>query len=279
MNQLAFESWVGREQDELLRAAWFYDRARLMAEDWQVKEGFCVPCASRQALRLVPGADPAEPNTRENLVCMHCGLNSRVRAALGLLFEKVELTESTRIYLSEQATHTFVWMQSNLPCEVTGSEFEPDASRRLELSEYLHTIGGLGEVQFNDVTNLDFADGELDAIVSFDVLEHVPDYKKALSEFSRVLAEDGLLIATFPFCDAPRTVVRARIGADGIVEHLCEPEFHGDPISGGVLCYYHFGWDILEDCRRSGFREAQMVMPWSPANGMYYGMWTLVARK
>jgi len=42
--------------------------------------------------------------------------------------------------------------------------------------------------------NKDFAD----AIFCSEVLEHVPDYKKAIKEFFRVLKKDGLLLITVP---------------------------------------------------------------------------------
>ena len=55
------------------------------------------------------------------------------------------------------------------------------------------------QVQFEDVTRLSFADASRDLVVSFDVLEHVPDYRQALREFARVLAPGGALVLTAPF--------------------------------------------------------------------------------
>jgi SAM-dependent methyltransferase len=185
---------------------------------------------------------------------------------------------ASNIYMTEQATPAFAWMQKKYP-EVSGSEFEPDPSARQRLATYLGSIGGNGEIQFQDVTALSYDSESLDAILSFDVLEHVPNYATALMEFSRVLKPGGVCLATFPFTDGAKTLVRARLSADGAVEHLMEPEFHGDPISGGVLCFYHFGWDVLEVAKDSGFQSAQMVMPWAPQRGIYYGLWTLVARR
>ena len=70
----------------------------------------------------------------------------------------------------------------------------------------------------------------------------------------------------------------ASLQANGRIEHLCEPEMHGDPVAGGVLCFYHFGWDLLDEARRAGFRKAQWVRTWSPREGLF-SLWTLVATR
>ena len=181
--------------------------------------------------------------------------------------------------MTEQVTPTFVWLQKHLEGVLHGSEFEPDSMRRALLTLRLAQMGGHGSVQFQDITRMDFDDARLDAVVSFDVLEHVPDYASAIHEFARVLKPGGACIATFPFNDQPDTVVRARHLPDGSIEHIEPAEYHGDPISGGILCYYHFGWEILEHFRTAGFSEASMVMPYSLEQGLPYGMWTLLARR
>lgn len=84
---------------------------------------------------------------------------------------------------------------------------------------------------------------------------------------------------TAPFIESKAaTLVRARLGAGGDVQHLCEPEIHGDPVAGGVLCYYHFGWDLLDAARAAGFRQAHWVRTWSPREGLF-SLWTLVAMR
>lgn len=52
-----------------------------------------------------------------------------------------------------------------------------------------------------DVARLPFGDGEFGLVVSFETLEHVPDAGAAVAEFRRVLAPDGLLIASTPNSD------------------------------------------------------------------------------
>lgn len=160
-----------------------------------------------------------------------------------------------------------------------GSEFAPSATQRESLARHLRGLGGHGGVDFQDVTRLTWEDASFQAVYSGDVLEHVPDYRAALVEFRRVLRPGGVLVATYPFTDAESTVVRAKLTDSGEVMHLLPPEYHGDPISGGVLCFYHFGWDILDEVRDAGFSDARMVMPWDPEGGIYFGNWTLIAKR
>src|SRR5690606_6100834 len=139
------------------------------------------------------------------LACSRCGLNARLRAALTLLQDHLRASGapparapargllarlglgrrrpgSPRVYVTEQATPTYAGMQRNRAAERHGGEFEQDPARRATLTVTLHALGGSGSVQFRDVTALDFADAALDAVVSFDVLEHVPGYHAAIGE-------------------------------------------------------------------------------------------------
>lgn len=55
----------------------------------------------------------------------------------------------------------------------------------------------VADLQYGDATNMDFDDETFDFVFSFHALEHIPDYRKALSEMHRVLrAGCGWLIGT-----------------------------------------------------------------------------------
>ncbi|MDB9823140.1 class I SAM-dependent methyltransferase [Deltaproteobacteria bacterium] len=49
-----------------------------------------------------------------------------------------------------------------------------------------------------DILRIDFPDNYFDMVVSFETIEHLKDYKKALSEIRRVLKDNGLLIISSP---------------------------------------------------------------------------------
>jgi SAM-dependent methyltransferase len=204
-------------------------------------------------------------------------MNSRVRAGFALAMESVGGT-TAKVYLTEQASPNYVWLKQKFPNAI-GSEYTGDSALKGRLRQYLHDLGGSGEIRSEDVTRLTFPDADLDAVISFDVLEHVPDYRAALSEFARVLKPGGALILTAPFLSQQyETVARARLDVNGEVEHLLPPEYHGDPLEGdGILCFYHFGWDLLEHTREAGFSRVGMALPWSASLGLLGNLWTLVA--
>ena len=50
---------------------------------------------------------------------------------------------------------------------------------------------GRVDLRRGDATSLDFDDGEFDFVFSYHVLEHIPEYGKALTEMARVLSPGG----------------------------------------------------------------------------------------
>ncbi len=54
------------------------------------------------------------------------------------------------------------------------------------------------ELKIGDVINLDFSNEMFDKVFASEVLEHVPDCNKAVSEMSRVLKPGGALVITTP---------------------------------------------------------------------------------
>lgn len=252
------------------------NRSTPMVSDWMA----LAACAVKPPDSPFRMASKAAMPTLENLICAQCRQCSRIRAGLELLRTATDTgTAQTRVYITEQVTPTYAWLQNNLAASILGSEFEPSWWRRRKLAMKLKQLGGKGTVHYQDVTQLSLGTASLDAIVTFDVLEHVPDYLAAIKEFARVLKPGRTCVATFPFTDGPDTITRARMTSSGEIEHLLEPEYHGDPISGGVLCYYHFGWDILDRFREAGFSRVEMIMPWGHQRGYFYGLWTLVATR
>lgn len=240
-------------------------------------DGYCVACHAPVRFRVgrehdVVATDGSRwPNWREHLVC-DCGLNARARAVVHVLELLAAAPEDGRVYLMEQTSPLYRWLSRRYP-GLVGSEFVSDATPH---------GGSVDGVRHEDATALSFENEAFDCIVSCDVLEHVPDYRRAFAEAHRCLRPDGHLLFTVPFVlSASTTLVRARVHASGEIEHLERPEFHGDPRrpDAGILCFQHFGWDVLADLAAAGFRSAEIVTLWSRDFG-YFGEQIVVhARK
>lgn len=259
---------------------------RLKAQ-WQMREQLVAACAEGGLTAVCPlcrvasafgtpgNAESFDP--REGLACQRCRVSARVRHALNLVVDGLD-PATARVHLTEQASSGFVWLQRQF-AHASGSEFGLDDDRRRRLQGWFEHLGGQGALVEQDVTALRFTDASLDAVGCFDVLEHVPDYRRALAEFARVLVPGGRLVLTVPFLECEQaTLVRARVAADGSIEHLLPAEIHGDPVAGGVLCFYHFGWDLLDACRQAGFIRTEWVRCFAPGYALY-GLWTLRAQR
>jgi len=210
---------------------------------------------------------------------MACGCNARQRAAGGLLLEKLGARAQPRIHLTEQASRLYLALRHRFP-RTSGSEFIVSWRKRLRLSFWLWRKGLLEIVQHGDVTAFGLEDGALDAVLSLDVLEHVPDARAAFSELARVITPGGVLVATIPFYeDALQSRQIAGLSAEGTVTFIGEPEYHGDPLGGGVPCFHHFGWSLLQDLRNAGFGDAAAHRISDATRGLPHGIWVIVANR
>jgi len=240
--------------------------------------GHCVFCRAERRFGCVAGADPVTISLRESLLCSVCRTNARQRAVAQLLFEQVDPGKAA-IYVTEQSSH--LYLQLKRRCRsLRGSEFTTSWAQRFHLWLWLARRGRFGPLRRENLTRLSFADRSLDAIATLDVLEHVPDADGAFRECARVLRPGGRLLMTVPFYsgqDASEQV--ARIGPDGAIQHLQPPEFHGDPLGGGVLCFHHFGWDLLDRLRDAGFASASAVRLRDPASALPGANWIFYATR
>lgn len=203
------------------------------------------------------------PNWRERVLC-ECQLNNRTRASIQILEETLRADKRASIYVAEQVTPLYETLRKRF--------------RNLVGSEYLGESIPFGRcdersVRNESITKLTFATGSFDFALNFDVLEHIPSPEQGLREIYRVLKPNGSLLLSVPFLPhQQQTLIRARLDSTGAVEHLEQPQYHGDPISSaGCLCFQDFGWDLLDTMRSIGFRKVDMLLYWSAELG-YYGV-------
>jgi SAM-dependent methyltransferase len=224
-------------------------------------------------------------NWREFGHCNHCESITRIRLVAECIHRASLNYAAPKIYLTEQLTPLYKLLRSQYP-SLFGSEFVPDISQRLQanlrLKSYL--ADPTASIRHEDCCALEFTDDSVHVIGTFDVLEHIPDYRTALSEFFRVLAPGGQLFLTAPFLPASeRTLVRAKLTENPTapIEHLQPPEYHGNPTDpeGGALCFYHFGWDLLDALRKEGFRAVALLEAWGEETATFGNQQVIIATK
>ena len=227
---------------------------------------FSVPGYSYTADRAVKFVVPEHfqfPNHvtvwRESLACPKTGFNNRMRATFHLFDIEMEPYVDQKIYITEQLTPIYRYFKERF-ANTVGSEFLADA-----VAPGATDSRGLRN---EDLRALSFEDESFDCLISLDVFEHIPEYETAFKECYRVLAPGGRMMWSVPFIPVLHdNLIRARI-VDGEIVHDHPPEYHGDPLSDeGVLCFQHFGWQMLDQMREAGFSDAYAIAYQSEAFG------------
>jgi SAM-dependent methyltransferase len=223
--------------------------------------GFCFVCRKRSdflsSWELAFNKDGhLEMNWREHMQCPRCRLNNRMRASIHLLMDIIAPTTESRIYATEQSSPLFSYLQKCFPI-LQGSEFVQDAA--------LISENNSKKLRHEDLTQLSFASHSFDAILSFDVLEHIPNYRSAFTECARTLKPAGKMLFSVPFdANSVRNHIRAQLHKAGTIEHFWPPEYHDDPRNPeGCLCFQHFGWEMLEEMKQAGFSTVSALSYYS----------------
>lgn len=206
--------------------------------------GFVEPLTNRKVLSHE--IEGSIENLRENLV--FDGVNSRQRAVMYCLDEQLRTRSiMVKIYSPEAVTKLALRLRGRYPM-FYGSEFTTNEQTRKTMFP----------IPQEDLTGLSFPSATFDFVMTNEVLEHVPSLDEALGEMARVLVPGGMHIGTHPFLFMREEGERkAKLLADGEIEYITKPEYHGDPFnSGGSLVFELPGWDILERAKKAGFKDA-----------------------
>lgn len=215
-----FQEWL---------AYWKYERCLAEFHAFTKREMFyyygnCAVCNSPQPF-IVDYQFAEEdngikrPNWRERLVCPNCGCNNRQRFVVHKVFENYK--SGMKVLLYEQTTQVYHMIQRDIP-DVTGFEYAGVNVQEQTENEEIH---------FEDVCRLGYPDETFDIIVSNDVFSRADDYERAFQEAYRVLKPEGKMIFTVPFNGNSQENVK---NTEIVV----------------------FGWDMLGDLKKCGFKEA-----------------------
>jgi hypothetical protein len=111
-----------------------------------------------------------------------------------------------------------------------------------------------------DLQHLSFLDGAFDIVLTSDVMEHVRDCDSAHREIFRVLSPGGAYIFNVPFdMNAEHDIRLVDTSTDEEV-YLCEPQIHGDPLTGGVLAYRVYGREMIVKLQELGFQVQFLLL-------------------
>lgn len=217
-------------------------------------------------------------NLHETLSCKL--LNSRKRALLMVLDTVLRrrgqrANPKLRLLSADAISRVAKILRGEYPYFL-GTEYLPTEEARREYFPIPHM----------DLQDITYPDESFDVFVSADVFEHIPRLDLALAEIFRVLKPGGVLVSSFPFSPHRRhSQITAEIGPDGEINHLREPEYHGDPVNpgNGVLVYSVIGWSIFKQLKSIGFSNIRFEMVASARHGVVsdksLGPMVLVAKK
>jgi len=198
------------------------------------------------------------PNYRESLYCEKSGSNSRLRAVATLIDKYMDGKDSDKVnlFFTEQITPFFKHYKEKYK-HVTGSEYKgPD----LESGKIKDGI------RHEDLSQISYKKKQFDLLITLEVLQFFPNYKQCFKEIHRCLKDEGWTIMTVPF-DMNRQYnnLRTTVNEDGSLKHDEAPIYYNTPAgpAGGLLCYQHFGWEMLDELREAGFSEVKATFVWS----------------
>jgi hypothetical protein len=129
---------------------------------------------------------------------------------------------------------------------------------KLSYSEYIPSDPN---IRREDLHNLTYNPDSLDAVLTSDTLEHVPDWRRALEEIQRVLKPGGVHIFTVPAILTRQTRTRAVL-ENGHVTHLLPPTYHGctHAATSDYVVFNEFGADFRRQVDGIGF-ETKIYYP------------------
>jgi SAM-dependent methyltransferase len=189
--------------------------------------------------------------------CPVCNRNSRQFGAIGI----ISRNDAQCFYCGAVERHRLVWLYfkrktnlfSGLPLKMLHVAPEAVFEKKLHAqlgSNYLTAdLYNPGAMVKMDITNIQYPDESFDVIYCCHVLEHVPDDRKAMREFFRVLKQGGWAVLLVPVT-AEKTYENFSITDPA--ERL---KNFGDPTHVRL-----YGPDYIERLRESGF-SVQLSRP------------------
>ncbi len=177
-------------------------------------KGYCNIC-EKQVVFYEAG-----PWLRDQYLCNSCYSIPRNRALVQCLNIFYPAWRTAKLHESSPGGPLSDFLKKSNP-NYTASHYYDDVPRGEFKDGY----------RSEDISALTLEDNSLDLFVSSDVFEHVIAPEQAFAQIARVLKQGGAHIFSMPWYPQQTTsVARARM-ANGKIENLQEPVYHGNPIS------------------------------------------------
>lgn len=236
----------------------------------------CSLCGHRGPFRFEVGVAK-----RDNFRCEICGSMTRQRDIAQIILD--EFASGMHLDLGRLVSSKALDDLEIYEVGIKG----PVAARLKGLPKYVQSYFW-EDVQPGEVRNgvfcqnleeLSFSDESFDLVISMEVLEHIFDTAKALSEIARVLKPNGVHIFTIPVVYPFPAVssVRARLTPSGEVEHLMPERYHIAGDGSKSLVVTDWGSDLVELHRQAGLRLSVVRRSAPSVEGLSNA--TFVARK
>lgn len=194
-------------------------------------EGYCSTC--NQAASFVA----KNAWLRDHFLCLKCGSIPRERALMQVI-EQFHPNWKDLIIHETSPGNRGASVRLSSECKAyVPSQFFPDQK-----------LGSLHNgMRCENLEKLTFGDESIDLHISQDVMEHIFHPDRAFQEIARTLKPGGAHIFTVPLVNKLNpTKLRAIMTDDGLVEHIEQPVYHGNPIDSlGSLVTMDWGYDIV----------------------------------
>lgn len=218
-------------------AAWFVAAGSQFYESQNMTivyriNGWCPCCSSKAAFTAT------DHWYRDSLLCDNCHSIPRERALALILTKEMPDWRHRDVHESSPAERGISVVLKRECAGYVASQFYPG-----------QPLGSMVKgFQNQNLERQTFMNNSFDLVVSLDVMEHVNDPAQVFKEIYRTLRPGGMYLFTVPtYKGKIISERRALYHEDGTVDHLSEPEYHGNPIDdSGSLVTFHYGYDLAE---------------------------------
>jgi len=190
-----------------------------------------------------------------NFGCPFCGATDRERH-LFMFMDKMgiwDLLNKRTLHISPER-RLYNKIIELKPTKYTTGDIDPD---RYSFCKGIEKI---------DLTNIQFESSSFDVVIANHVLEHIPDYKKAILEIFRVLDYDGFAILQTPYSE----IIKRNFEDPNISSNATLREkFYGE-----IDHYRIFGQQLYEELVSIGFKSVVKEHKefFSDKDAFYYGV-------